>query len=300
MQAVIFGVLLGLGIWVLVRGIISPPQPSKKNQFRARFVISRTSLSSLKNQNFWIIAGKAIGAIAAGLLIGYATGWVGAGILASMLGWYGPQIVFGIYSRRKNLSKIESVAVWAEQLRDLVTAGGSVSGSILLSAPYSPEPIRDLIQKLSQETLAFGLPDALRRFAVRAQSPYIDRLSLGLKIADESGAKLRELLDDLAEALRASVEVRFRVEATQTRTLLNGGIIMGITLVLGIAIAALTPDYFDEYYGLVGQIVLCGVVFLYGLAIFSILQSDKASEGARLLDHIKLEEERASSQLVRT
>lgn len=299
MLAVVLGVLLGLGIWVLVRGIISPPESLSKDKIKNQLAIRLTPLNSLKNQNFWIVAGKVVGAIVAGLLIGYTTGWVGAGILASMLGWYGPQIVYGIYTQRKNLAKIESVAVWAEQLRDLVTAGGSVSGSILLSAPYSPEPIRNLVQKLSQETLAFGLPNALRRFAIRAESPYIDRLSLGLKIADQSGAKLRELLDDLAESLRASVEVRFRVEATQTRTLMNGGIIMGITLVLGIAIASLTPDYFDEYYGVVGQIVLCGVVFLYGMAIFAILQSDKAGEGARLLEHLKSEDQQDTDQLAR-
>ncbi len=288
---IILGVLLGLGLWILVRGIVDPPKFISREQIKQRVTFTLTPLNTLKNQYVWIIVGKVAGAILAGLLIGYVTGWVGAGMLASVLAWYGPQIVSGMLLRRRNLARIESVALWAEQLRDLVTAGGSVSGSILLSAPYSPEPIRALIQKLSEETLAFGLPEALKRFAVRAKSPYIDRLSLGLKIADESGARLRDLLDDLAESLRASVEVRFRTEATQTRTLINGGVIMGITLVLAISIALLTPDYFNEYFGVVGQIVLCGVVFLYVMAIFAILQIDKAAEGVRLLEHLQLDEQ---------
>lgn len=297
--AIFLGFVLGLGLWVIAQAFISTSGFFENLRFRERTEFAITQLRTLGSQGFWVLVGKLALAVLIGLLLGYATGWVGAGLLGFILAWYGPQIIAGIIRQRKNLARIESVALWAEQLRDLVTAGGSVSGSILLSAPYSPEPIRPLIQKLSEETLAFGLSEALKRFSIRARSAYVDRLSLGLKIADESGAKLRDLLDDLAESLRSAVEVRFRTEATQTRVLMNGGVIMGITLLLGVVIAIMTPDYFDEYYGLVGQIVLCAVVGIYFLAIFVILQIDKATEGVRLLEHLQIEEPQPqdSSQL---
>ena len=301
MTAVFYGILLGLGLWILVRGLVNPPRIPPRSELKERLsqvlnVKPKQSMSlEEKNRLMEIVKNvlKVAGALAAGLVVGFGTGWLGAGLLFAVIGWYGPQILLSMQARKQTLIRIESVAIWAEQLRDLVTAGGSVSGSILLSAPYSPEPIRDQVQKLSEETLGYGLPEALKRFAVRCQSPYVDRLSLGLKIADESGAKLRDLLDHLASSLRASVEVRFRTEATQKRTLLNGTLIIGITLALAIVITLLTPDYFNAYYGLIGQTVLIFVMILYVIAIFTILQIDKATEGARLLDHLDIEEEQA-------
>lgn len=289
--AVLFGLLLGLGLWVLVRGIVNPPKFASRDEIRRRAEATLLPLSALKNQSLWELIGKISAAVAAGVLVLLMTRWIGAGALAVVLGWYGPQILLGVRTRRLAIARIESVALWAEQLRDLVSAGGSVSGSILLSAPYAPEPIRPQIQKLSEEMLAFGLPEALKRFALSAKSSYVDRLSLGLKIADDSGARLRDLLDDLASALRASVEVRFRTEAVQTRTLVNGGMILGITLLIAVLIGLLNPDYFrDAYYGFVGQSVLIFVVVLYILAILSILQMDKEKEGLRLLEHLKEDE----------
>lgn len=289
--AVLFGLLLGLGLWVLVRGIVNPPKFASRDEIRKRAEATLLPLSALKNQSLWELIGKIAAAVAAGVLVLLMTRWIGAGVLAGVLGWYGPQILLGMRTRRLAIARIESVALWAEQLRDLVSAGGSVSGSILLSAPYAPEPIRPQIQKLSEEMLAFGLPEALKRFALAAKSSYVDRLSLGLKIADDSGARLRDLLDDLASALRASVEVRFRTEAVQTRTLVNGGMILGITLVLSVVVGLLNPDYFrNAYYGFVGQSVLIFVVVLYILAILSILQIDKEKEGPRLLEHLTEDE----------
>ena len=301
-QAVIYGALLGFGLWILIRGIVNPPSLPTKESLKARFEASagKSAFASPESKSKAIATAvtvlKVAGAVLLGLLVGFGTGWLGAGVLFGILGWFGPQIVLGLRARRQILVRIEAVAIWAEQLRDLVTAGGSVSGSILLSAPYSPEPVRDQVQKLSEETLGYGLPEALKRFAVRCESPYVDRLSLGLKIADESGAKLRDLLDHLASSLRASVEVRFRTEATQKRTLMNGTLIIAITLGLAAVITLLTPDYFNEYYGLIGQTVLMFVVALYVMAIFAILQIDKASEGARLLDHLTLEDELEAAQ----
>lgn len=289
--AVLFGLLLGLGLWVLVRGIVNPPKFASRDEIRRRAEATLLPLSTLKNQSLWELIGKIAAAVAAGVLVLLMTRWIGAGVLAVVLGWYGPQILLGVRTRRLAIARIESVALWAEQLRDLVSAGGSVSGSILLSAPYAPEPIRPQIQKLSEEMLAFGLPEALKRFALAAKSSYVDRLSLGLKIADDSGARLRDLLDDLASALRASVEVRFRTEAVQTRTLVNGGMILGITLLIAVLIGLLNPDYFRvAYYGFVGQSVLIFVVVLYILAILSILQMDKEKEGPRLLEHLREDE----------
>ena len=289
--AVLFGLLLGLGLWVLVRGIVNPPKFASRDEVRRRAEAALLPLSALKSQSLWELVGKIAAAVAAAVLVWWMTRWIGAGVLAGVLGWYGPQILLGMRTRRLAIARIESVALWAEQLRDLVSAGGSVSGSILLSAPYAPEPIRPQIQKLSEEMMAFGLPEALKRFALAAKSSYVDRLSLGLKIADDSGARLRDLLDDLASALRASVEVRFRTESTQTRTLANGGMILGITLVLAVVVGLINPAYFrDAYYGFVGQSVLVFVVILYVLAILSILQIDKEKEGPRLLEHLKEDE----------
>lgn len=296
-EAVVFGTLLGLGLWVIIRGLVNPPKFASRAELQDRLSMTLMPLNTLKNQNLWVLIGKISGAVVAGLLVFWITRWLAAGVLGFVLAWYGPQILLGVSLRRQAIARIESVALWAEQLRDLVSAGGSVSGSILLSAPYAPAPIRPPIQKLSEEMLAFGLPEALKRFAIRSESSYVDRLTLGLKIADDSGARLRDLLDDLAGALRASVEVRFRVEATQTRTLVNGGMIMGITLVLSVVIALMNPDYFrDAYFGLLGQSVLMGVVLLYLMAILSIMQIDKQRDSTRLLDHLK--EEELSGQLV--
>ncbi len=288
--AVLLGMMLGLGIWIIVRGIVDPPNFATRADIQERLTMTLTPLNTLKNPSLWVLVGKIAAAIAGGLLVFWMTRWLAAGLMGFIVAWYGPQVLLGMRLRRQSIARVEGVALWAEQLRDLVTAGGSVSGSILLSAPYAPLPIRPPIQKLSEEMLAFGLPEALKRFAIRSNSAYVDRLTLGLKIADDSGARLRDLLDDLAGALRASVEVRFRMETTQTRTLMNGGFILIITLVLAVVINVISPDYFDAYYGLIGQTVLMGVVLLYLMAVITIMQIDKDRDSTRLLDHLKEDE----------
>lgn len=287
---ILFGVALGVGLWVVVFGLVRPPHLLSRKELQKRFSVALDPLKVARERGYDVTALRLLATVLVGLLFGFLTDWVAAGVLGSLLTWFGPQIVKFIKLRRESIARLEGIALWAEQLRHLVRAGGSVSGSILLSVPYSPEPIRPLVQKLAEDIVAFGMPEALKRFAIRADSPYADRLSLGLKIADESGAGLSDMLDELASALRDSVEVRFRTETTQTRTLLNGAAIMGITLLLGIVITILTPEYFDEYYGLVGQSVLLGVVLLYGAAIYIILQIDKTKEDPRLLEHLEASE----------
>ena len=82
--------------------------------------------------------------LAAALGLGgwYVTGWVAAGLVGAMAGWTGPLMVQAPKKRHAVTDEIEAYSQWAEQVRDLVGASGSLFEAVVLSAGNAPGRLR--------------------------------------------------------------------------------------------------------------------------------------------------------------
>ena len=157
---------------------------------------------------------------------------LGIGLVASLLvfaisGWLLPSIAVGglaawtakrFSSRSGNeqlaLDRVEALASWVENVRDVLQAAGQPIGALSITAETCPPIIRADVRTLSAR-LAAGQPAdvVFRRFADEIDDPLADLVAVGLLIAVSRGAQTDHVLSSLAEQARHQADRRRIVEA---------------------------------------------------------------------------------------
>ena len=228
-------------------------QPVREKQARLRKFraqATRIELSSSMNDTLAMIG------LAAGLGFGawYATGWVVAGAIGATAGVMGPMMFRAPRVRREFTDEIEAYSQWTEQIRDLVAASGSLFEAVTLSADQAPSLLRPKVVQMASIARTLGLPPALDWFAAEMNSPFADRLVLGMKIAWDSGARVSEAFESTARAMRAEVEMRRRNEVANARAWTQVISMLGVTVVSVLFMFVFNKGFFDPFGSLVGQV----------------------------------------------
>jgi hypothetical protein len=222
----------------------------------------------------------------AGLLIVWgATGWPAAGLMAAVGGAAGPSL-FGARRRRSEaVQKIEAIAAWAEQLRDVMAGAAGVQEAIVATGSLAPAAIRPevgrLVERVSRRRER--LRPALERFADELANPLGDMVVTSLLLASERQGRLGELLSEVARSARQTATMRLRVEAARARTYVTTRLIVGITVVIATWLLLFRRDYlapFDSAAGQVMLFVIGGVFVGAGVLMRSMAEP---TEPARLL-----------------
>ena len=224
----------------------------------------------------------------------YATGWVAAGIIGIAAGVMGPMMWRAPRRRRDFTDEIEAYSQWTEQIRDLVSASGSLFEAVTLSAGQAPSRLRPQVVQMASIARTLGLPAALDWFAAEMDSPFADRLVLGMKIAWDSGARVSEAFESTARAMRAEVEMRRRNEVANARAWTQVVSIIGVTVVSALFMFVFNKEFFDPFGSLVGQAVLLAVgVLIFGNVYWVLKLSESgapvrllSSEGGQLADDV--------------
>ena len=277
---VLLGVLAGAGLMAVVVGL-QKRQPSETGT-RLRAFRSRASsieLSSSAN-DVLVMAGLAA---ALGFGAWYATGWVVAALLGLAAGGMGPVMWRAPAKRRDFIDEIEAYSQWTEQVRDLVAASGSLFEAVLLSADQAPTRLRPKVVQMASIARTLGLPPALDWFAAEMDSPFADRLVLGMKIAWDSGARVSEAFDGTARAMRAEVEMRRRNEVANARAWTQVVSMVGVTVVSVLIMFVLNKAFFDPFGSVIGQTILLAVGALILGNIFWVLKLSQSGVPMRLL-----------------
>ena len=196
------------------------------------------------------------GWLAPALVVGVATAWVGAG-------WQHRQ-----RSNQAEDRKLEGLASWIENVRDVLMAGEQTVGAITATVPACAPVVRPHVRRL-----AVGLgrqdPDLVfRRFADDIDDPLGDLVAAGLSIAVRRGARTVPVLTSLAEHTRHEVERRRLVEAeraptrreVQALTWIMGGLVLAL-LVFG------RSRYLDAYDTPSGQLFMAVALAGYAALI---------------------------------
>ena len=128
-----------------------------------------------------------------------------------------------------------------------------------------------------------GLPAALDWFAAEMDSPFADRLVLGMKIAWDSGARVSEAFESTARAMRAEVEMRRRNEVANARAWTQVVSIIGVTVVSALFMFVFNKEFFDPFGSVIGQAVLLAVGVLIFGNVFWVLKLSESGVPVRLL-----------------
>ena len=291
LAAVLCGALAGVGLFAAILGMQMRPVRAKQNrlrQFRAR--ATRIELPSSANDTLAMIGLAAV----LGFGAWYATGWVAAGLIGVAAGVMGPMMWRAPRRRREFTEEIEAYSQWTEQIRDLVSASGSLFEAVTLSAGQAPLRLRPQVVQMASIARTLGLPAALDWFAAEMDSPFADRLVLGMKIAWDSGARVSEAFESTARAMRAEVEMRRRNEVANARAWTQVVSIIGVTVVSALFMFVFNKEFFDPFGSVIGQAVLLAVgVLIFGNVYWVLKLSESgvpvrllSSEGEQLADDV--------------
>ena len=291
LAAVAFGALAGVGLFAAILGLQMRPVRPKQDrlrQFRAQ--ATRIELSSSANDTLAMIG---LGAVL-GFGAWYATGWVAAGLIGIAAGAMGPMMWRAPRQRRDFTDEIEAYSQWTEQIRDLVSASGSLFEAVTLSSGQAPSRLRPQVVQMASIARTLGLPAALDWFAAEMDSPFADRLVLGMKIAWDSGARVSEAFESTARAMRAEVEMRRRNEVANARAWTQVVSIIGVTVVSALFMFVFNREFFDPFGSVIGQGVLLAVgVLIFGNVYWVLRLSESgapvrllSSEGEQLADEV--------------
>ena len=279
LAAVLFGALAGVGLLAAVLGLQKRPVTDRKarlSQFRSRASTIELSSSSDTLAMVGLAAALGFGAW-------YATGWPVAALIGATAGFMGPLMYRAPRQRRAFTDEIEAYSQWTEQIRDLVSASGSLFEAVTVSADQSPPRLRPKVVQMASIARAMGLPPALDWFAAEMDSPFADRLVLGMKIAWDSGARVSEAFESTARAMRAEVEMRRRNEVANAGAWTQVVAMVGVTVVSVLFMFVFNAGFFDPFGSTVGQGILLAVGVLIFGNIYWVLKLSESGIPVRLL-----------------
>jgi Flp pilus assembly protein TadB len=232
-------------------------------------------------------------AIAAGLVVLAVTGWVVGFVAAAVGGFYAMR---GWLARRasphREQARIEALASWCEQLRDLLSAEHGIIGTITATAATCPEPIKPAVERLSARLPRQSPAPAVREFAAEVDDPSGDLIASVLVVAMSRSSRTSELLGELAVTIRERAAMRLRVEADRAGQRSEARFVVAFAAIVigGIVIFGRDSDFLDAYDSTTGQLVLAVVVMMFALAIRWLARLTRFGRPARFLTVGALEE----------
>jgi Flp pilus assembly protein TadB len=271
--AVVGGALIGLGLFVGVVALVGQPsrlvartRPTLPPWLSDKFAL-RLSLAAVATVVVWAV-----------------TGWPAGGLIAGSAAAAGPSLVGAKARRQAAVARIEAIAGWAEQLRDVMAAADGIQSAILTTAPLAPEPIRREVLRLADRLVQQErLSVALRRFADEVGHPLTDMIVTSLLIASERQGRLADLLSEVAASARATATMRLRVEAARARTYVTTRLIIGVTIAIATWLVLVRRDYLAPFDSVGGQAMLVVIGAVFAVSGVLMQRMARPDEPARLL-----------------
>src|SRR6266511_745904 len=172
----LLGAGLAAGIWLIVTGLRSQPVPPRAGRARRRPAGTHSTL-------------RIVGALAAAAVVGAATRWPTAALLAGAAAWLLPPVLGPDTLPRRSLERVEAIAAWAEDLAGTLQGAAGIEQAILETAASAPAEIRADLDPLVEAIRAgVRLPQALRALAAdRARIRTSTRIVIGVVVVAAIG-----------------------------------------------------------------------------------------------------------------
>lgn len=220
-----------------------------------------------------------------------------AALIVAVSGWIVPAVVVGAgawwavagWQRRQRhgpaeIERIEALASWIENLRDVLIAGDQPIGAIAATVTTCPPVIRPHVRRLVAG-LGRQDPDVVfRRFADDIDDPIGDLVATGLMIAVRRGARTVGVLSALAEQAREHADRRRLVEAERAPTRREVAMLTAIMGALVVAVFVFgRSDYLRAYDEASGQLFLAVAVAGYAGLLVRVQRLARFPRASRFL-----------------
>jgi Flp pilus assembly protein TadB len=271
----VLGAVFALGV-VMFAVAMRPVEPADVRERTRPAADVRTRFENL-------VLRVALG-VGCAVVVGIVTRWPMAVLLLGVAGFLAPSLLGGEAERKAKLDRIESVATWAEMLRDTMAGSGGLEQSIIATAGLAPQPIRPEVVRLAARLERERLAPSLRVFADDLDDPTADLVVAALILAaDKSPKRLGDLLGRLARSARDDVNMRLRVEAGRSRTRTSVKVITIFTTLFALFLMVFNRKYLAPYDTVTGQLVLGFIGLCFGGAFYWLASSFRIDAEERFL-----------------
>lgn len=215
----------------------------------------------------WTVEGFLIRTVAIATLFGTAAlvvwGAV-AGAIALVAGAVAPHLYVG-WKRRKRILRIETQLPDAiDLIARAVRAGHPLSEGLRMAAEEAPDPLASEF-RITFEEQKFGLPfeEALLGLGDRVEVVDIRILITAILVQREVGGNLSEILEQIAETMRARFSLKRQVRVYTAQGRMSGYTLAALPIFVGMVIMVINPDYIQTlFHETLGKAMLVGAATL--------------------------------------
>lgn len=239
--------MIGLGIFVCVAAWRGRFRLTSLSQQRANMSMRHALVALVVLVGIWVVTGWTL---AAATIAGVAA----MGSIA--LGRHG--------QRRDDRALVDALAVWTEQLRDMLAGSNGLEQTIIATSTHAPVALREPLERLVASMSYSSMAQGLQRFARDVDHPTADFVVAALSTAATRQVReLGSLLGHLAACARDEARMHTRIWVGRSRTRSAVRIITGVIGVFVAGLVVLSPQYLAPYRSGEGQLVLSAVVMVF-------------------------------------
>ncbi|WP_431679103.1 type II secretion system F family protein [Kitasatospora sp. KL5] len=272
LSALLCGIVGGGGLALLVVSLYGWPAPPPDRRPKVG-----EALGSLGRRGLL--------ALGVGLAVLLVSRWPVAGIASAILVLSWNQLFGGAGEERAAMQRVEALAAWTESLRDTIAGAVGLEQAIPASARAAGPMLRPQLNAMIDRFRArMPLPAALQLFAEELDDPSADLVIAALILNSRlRGPGLREVLGALAKSAREEVDMRQRVIAQRASTRRSVQIVVAVSAVFILGLSVLNREFVAPYGTFVGQLVLTGVLALFGAGFWWLRRLSKVKTPERFL-----------------
>lgn len=151
-----------------------------------------------------------------------------------------------------------------------IRAGHPLASGMRMVGEEGPPVVAEEFRQAFDEQ-RFGLPfdDALLGLVDRVDLVDVRIFAIAVLIQREVGGNLAEILDNLAETIRARFYIRRQLRVYTAQGRLSGYALAALPIVVGTISFLLAPDYFGQLFSTeIGQIMIASAILLQLIGVF--------------------------------
>jgi tight adherence protein B len=226
----------------------------------------------------WTVEGFLARSIAFAVLFGsmgwVVTGWRWVAVLTVVLGSVGP-LLYARHKKRTRIRRMESQLPDAiDLIARAVRAGHPLSEGLRMASEEAPDPLASEF-RITFEEQRFGLPfeEALMGLGDRVEVVDARILITAILVQREVGGNLSEILEQIAETMRARFNLKRQVRVYTAQGRMSGYTLAALPIIVGFMISAINPGYMQTLFAEpLGQALLASAAVLQGIGFLWIRQ----------------------------
>ena len=187
--------------------------------------------------------------------------------MALVLGGFAPYMYVSGKKKRRVLRLESQLPDAIDLIARAVRAGHPLSEGLRMAAEESLEPLASEF-RITFEEQKFGLPfeDALMGLGDRVEVVDIRILITAILVQREVGGNLSEILEQIAETMRARFNLKRQVRVYTSQGRMSGYTLAALPILVGLAISLINPPYMRTLFvEPLGQAMLMGAAVMQGI-----------------------------------